>query len=162
MKKYRISLTKNLKCGFLTLPFGLVTLFADFMIISSGFVSWKTVVFFIVINLIGLPGILIHLYYLLHDLRLEIIYNTSNNYFDFVNNGKSTRIFKDEIEYIDKITKDRLFGRIPWWTYKIFQIKLKKGAVFPMTNLTIDFDELYEMVKTENKQLKINCKFRLL
>lgn len=161
MKKYRISLLKNLKCGFLTIPFGLVALFADYVIIETGVISWMNVLFFIVISLVGLPGILIHLYYLLHDFGVEIIYNSNNNYFDFVRKGKSTRIYKDSIESLDKITKDGSSGRVPWWAYKMFLIKLKEGKVFTITNLTIDFDELFEIVKIKDKQLKVFCKFRL-
>jgi len=161
MKIYRINLIKNLNCGYLTLPLGVMTLFLDYIIIKVGFDYWQTIVLFCVANLIGLPGLLIHLYYLLHDFRIALKYDTKNDYFDVIKNGKNTRIYKKDVESLDKITKDGTMGRIPWGQYKMFSIKLKNGERFSITNLTIDFDELFEIVKMKDRQLNTYCKFRL-
>jgi len=161
MKTYKINLFKNFKSGFLVLPFGVITLFLDYFILKTEFYYWQTIVLFCVANLIGLPGLLIHLYYLILDFRIALKYDTKNDYFDFVKNGKNTRIYKKDIESLDKITKDGAFGKIPWGEYKMFRIKLKNGERFSITNLTIDFDELYEIVKLKDRQLNTYCKFRL-
>lgn len=114
-----------LNLRFLTIPFGMITFFADYVIISTGSVPLLTISF-CSHQLDWFTWYNFHLHYFLHDFTLEIGYNTKNNYVDFLSNGKYTRIYKEEIECIDKITKDGLFGRVPWWTYKIFKIKLKK------------------------------------
>jgi hypothetical protein len=161
MKTYKINLTKNIKRGYLVLSFGVMTLFIDYTIIKTGFEYWQTIMLFCVANLIGLPGLLIHLYYLLHDFRIALKYDTEDDYFDFIKNSKNTRIYKKDVESLDKITKDGTMGIIPWGQYKMFRIKLKTGERFSVTNLTIDFDELFEIVKMKDRQLNTYCKFRL-
>jgi len=161
MKTYRINLIKNFKCGYLVIPLGVITLFIDYIIVNTGFDYWQTILLFCIANFVGLPGLLIHLYYLLHDFSIALKYDTKDDYFDFVKNSKKTRIYKKDVESLGKITKDVTIGRIPWAQYKIFRINLKNGEHFSVTNLTIDFDELFEIVKMKDRQLNTYCKFRL-
>jgi hypothetical protein len=161
MKIYRINLIKNFKCGYLVLPLGVMTLFLDYIIFKTGFDYWQTIMLFCVANLVGLPGLLIHLYYFLHDFRIELKYDTKNDYFDFLKNGKKTRIYKKDVESLDKITKDGTMGRVPWGQFKMFSINLKNGERFSISNLTIDFHELFEIVKMKDRQLNTNSKSRI-
>ena len=161
MKTYKLNLIKNLKRGFLTLPLGVMTLFLDYIIFKIVFDCWQITLLFSLVNFIGLPGLLIHFYYLIHDLRIALKYDTKNDYFDFLKNGKSTRIYKKDIDSLDKITKGETGGKIPWGQYKIFRIKLKNGDIYSITNLTIEFNELFEIVKMKDRQLNTFCKVRL-
>jgi hypothetical protein len=160
VKTYRLSFIKNIKRGFLTIPLGLITLFADFIIIKTGFTSTMSIVFLVFITLYGLPGLLIHVIYVIRDWNVMINFNSKDDYIDIVKNGKAIRVYKDKIECIDKITRDGLMGKIPWWSYKTFIIKLKNGNRFSITNLIIDSEELFEIVKIKDRQLNICNKFR--
>jgi hypothetical protein len=160
MREYKLSFIKNIKRGFLTIPFGLLA--GGFIVIIFGvdMISWQKILLIVIFGLIGLPGILIHLYYLAHDLSLRISSDPKNDFYEFSQNGQFTKIFKSDIESIEKINRDNRF--IPWWGYMMFKIRLKNGNTYSITNLTIDFNELYDISKTKDRQLKIFDKFRLI
>ena len=160
MREYKLSFIKNIKRGFLTIPFGLLVGGFIVIIFGADIISWQKILLIVIFGLIGLPGILIHLYYLAHDINLRIYCNTKNDFFEFSKNGQSTKIFKSDIESIEKINRDNRF--VPWWTYMMFKIRLNNGNTYSITNLTIEFNELYDISKTKDKQLKIFDKFRLL
>lgn len=160
MREYKLSFIKNIKRGFLTIPFGLFVGGFIVIIFGADIISWQKILLIIIFGLIGLPGILIHLYYLAHDINLRISCNIKNDFFEFSKNGQSIKIFKSDIESIEKINRDNQF--VPWWTYMMFKIRLNNGNTYSITNLTIEFNELYDISKTKDRQLKIFDKFRLL
>ncbi len=160
MRIYKLSFIKNIKRGFLTIPFGLVIGGAIIIILGVDIFFWQKILLIFIFGSIGLPGILIHLFYFGHDINVSISYNNKNDFFEFSKNGQSTKILKSDIESIEKIHRDSQF--VPWWGYMMFNIRLKNGRVYSITNLSIEFEELYELTKIKGKQPKIFNKFRLI
>jgi hypothetical protein len=96
----------------------------------------------------------------IHDINVKIVYNPQNDYFEYKRKGQITKILKSEIESIEKIHRD--IPRVLWWSYKKFKIKLKNGHIYSITNLSIEFEELFEMTRIKNTQLNILNTFRLI
>lgn len=160
MRDYRLNFIKNIKRGFLTIPYGLITVGIIIIILTVEIVFWQKIIFILIFGSIGLPGLMIHLYYIGHDLNVRISYNNKNDFFEFGKNGQTFKILKSDIESIVKIHRDVRF--VLWWSYMMFKIRLKNGKVYSITNLSIEFDELYELSKIKGRQLKTYNKFRLI
>ena len=160
MKNYNLSFIKNIKRGFLTIPFGLVCGGAIIVILGVNIDFWQKILLILILAPIGLPGIIIHLYYIGHDINVKISVNPKSDFFEFKKNRRSTKILKCDIESIEKIHRDIRF--VPWWGYMMFKIRLKNGSVYSITNLSIDFNELYNITKIDGRQQKIFNKFRLI
>lgn len=160
MRDYRLNFIKNIKRGFLTIPYGLITVGIIIIILTVEIVFWQKIIFILIFGSIGLPGLMIHLYYIGHDLNVRISYNNKNDFFEFGKNGQTFKILKSDIESIVKIHRDVRI--VLWWSYMMFKIRLKNGKVYSITNLSIEFDELYELSKIKGRQLKTYNKFRLI
>lgn len=160
MRDYRLSFIKNIKRGFLTIPYGLITVGIIILILRVDVVFWQKILFILIFGSIGLPGLMIHLYYIGHDINVRISYNNKNDFFEFGKNGQTIKILKSDIESIVRIHRNVQF--VLWYSYMMFKIRLKDGGVYSITNLSIEFDELYELTKIKGKQPKIFNKFRLI
>ena len=81
MRDYRLSFIKNIKRGFLTIPFGLVIGGAIIIILTVDIVFWQKILLILILGSIGLPGLMIHLYYIGHDINVSISSNNKNDFF---------------------------------------------------------------------------------
>ena len=160
MRDYKLSFINNIKRGFLTIPSGLITVGIIIIILRVDIFSWQKILFILIFGFSGLPGLMIHIYYIGHDINVRISYNNKNDFFEFVKNGRTIKILKSDIESIVKIHRDERF--VPWFGYMMFKIRLKNGNVYSITNLSIEFDDLYEISKIKGRQQKIYNKFRLI
>ena len=160
MKYYKLSIIKNFKRGFLTIPFGFLTIGLIYIILGLEIDFWQKMLLTTILGSIGLPGILIHIYYLWHDRNKRISNNPKNDFFDFETNGSTVKILRADIETIEKIHRDIRF--VPWWSYMMFKIGLKSGKIYSITNLSIEFDELYDILKAKDRQINIFNKFKLI
>ena len=160
MKTYRLSFIKNIKRGFLTIPFGLFILFFMFIVIQTEIDFWIKILLILLFSLVGLPGLILHGYYFLHDISLRIDDNPQKDYFDFINKGQIHKIVRTEIESIEKVHHNSY--KNPLRGYMKFKIKLKNGNEFSITNLSIDFEELFEITRIKDRQLNIFNKFRFM
>lgn len=160
MKSYRLNIIKNMKRGFLTIPLGLFTFFLIYISLKIEEKSWQLILMTILFCLLGLPGIMIHIYYFVHDVNVGISNNSENDYFEFSRKGQNIKIFRTEIESIEKIHRNARY--VIWWGYMMFKIKLKNGNIYSITNLSIEFDDLYQIARIKDRQINIFNKFRIV
>lgn len=162
MRTYKLGFINNIKRGFLTVPLGIGTcVFIINLFRIDNMLLWQKLILTIILGLLGLPGIMLHLYYLGHDRNVRIYGIPGNDFFVFEKNRQTIKILKSDIESIDKIFRNAS-PITPWYGYMMFNIKIRNGTVYSITNLSIEFDDLYELSRIKGRQLKISDKYRFL
>ena len=121
---------------------------------------WIKILLILVFSLVGLPGLILHVYYFLHDICLRIENNPQKDYFDFIKRGQIYKIVRSEIESIEKVHHNSY--KNPLWGFMKFKIRLKNGNEFSITNLSIDFEELLEITRIKDRQLNVYNKLRFM
>ena len=119
-------------------------LFVSLLIISYqkvGYFQWgevtsKSVVFFILISIITVPGLLLHYRYYNQDKGKSLKFRPT--YFEIIQDAQTNKIYYKDILRIEK-HYPVWSSRNPWSDYGYIKIVLKDNSEFSYTCLTHDF-----------------------
>ena len=151
---------QNLKfISWTTILFSLpLILFVSLLIISYrnvGYFQWgevasMSVVFFIIISIITVPGLLLHYRYYKQDKGKSLKFRRT--YFEITQNGKTNKIYYKDISRIEK-HYSVWSRRNPWSDYGYIKIVLKDNLFFSYPCLSHDI--ISSAILFKNKEVTV-------